>query len=79
MISVEVRRTKQSNYNESKTENYYVKKEQQGIKSENCMKYDKYFETGVQCGYCQRWFHFKCEGTTKEKCNISVERTKLTK
>ena len=21
----------------------------------------------VQCGYCQRWCHFKCERTTKEK------------
>ena len=21
----------------------------------------------MQCGYCQRWFRFKCEGTTKEK------------
>ena len=21
----------------------------------------------MQCGYCQRWFHFKCEGRTKEK------------
>ena len=35
--------------------------------SENCMKCDKYVETGVQCGYCQRWFHFKCEGITKEE------------
>ena len=31
------------------------------------MKCDKYVETGVQCGYCQRWFHFKCEGITKEE------------
>ena len=21
----------------------------------------------MQCGYCSKWFHFKCEGTTKEK------------
>ena len=31
------------------------------------MTCDKYVETGIQCGYYQRWFHFKCEGTTKEK------------
>ena len=35
------------------------RKEQKDIKSENCMKIDKYVKTGVQCGYCQRWFHFK--------------------
>ena len=52
--SVEVKRTKQSNYNENKTENYYVEKEQQDIKRENCMKCDKYVETELQCGYCQR-------------------------
>ena len=64
---VEINRTKQSNFNVKKTENYNIEKEQQDIKSENCMKCDKYVETGVQCGYCQRWFHFKYEGTTKEK------------
>ena len=31
------------------------------------MKCDKHVETGVQWEYCQRWFHIKCEGTTKEK------------
>ena len=31
------------------------------------MKCDKYIETGVQCGYFQRWFDFKCEGGIKEK------------
>ena len=50
--SVEINRTKQSNYNESKTENQNVEKDQQDIKSENCIKCDKYVETGVQCGYC---------------------------
>ena len=65
--SVEINRTKQPYYNENKTKNHNVEKEQQYIKNENCMKCDKYVETGVQCGYCQRWFHFKCEGTTKEK------------
>ena len=33
--SVEVKRTKQSNHNENKTENSYVEKEQQDIKNEN--------------------------------------------
>ena len=31
------------------------------------MKCNKSFETGIQCGHCQRWFHFKCEGTAIEK------------
>ena len=65
--SVEIIRTKQSYYNKSKKEYHNVEKEQQDIKNENCMKCDKYVETGVQCGYFQRWFHFKCEGSTKEK------------
>ena len=65
--SVEINRTKKSNYNENKTENHNVEKEQQNIKNENCMKCDKYIETVVQRGYSQRWFHFKCEGATKEK------------
>ena len=26
-----------------------------------------YVKTGVQCAYCQRWFHFKCENTTEEQ------------
>ena len=25
------------------------------------------YEIWVQCGYCQRWFYLKCEGTTKDK------------
>ena len=82
--SVEINRTKQPYYNENKTEN---QREQQDIKNENCMKCDKFVETAVQCGYRQRLFHFKCEGTTKEKvmqdtqekCNILVRRTRSTK
>ena len=57
--SVKINRTKQSYYNENKTENHNVEKEQQDIKNENCIKCDKFLKTGVQCGYCQRWFHFK--------------------
>ena len=47
--SVEINKTKQSYYNENKTKNHNV-----DIKNESCMKCDKYFGTGVQCGYCQR-------------------------
>ena len=25
------------------------------------------WSTVVQCGYCQRWFNFKCENTTEEQ------------
>ena len=32
-----------------------------------CPICDKYAKTEVQCGYCQRWFHFKCENTTEEQ------------
>ena len=46
---------------------YHVEKEQQDIKSENCMKWNKYVETGVQCRYYQRWLHYKCEATTKKE------------
>ena len=65
--SVEINRAKQSYYIENKTENHDVEKEQQYIKNEKCMKCYKYVETRVQCRHCQRWFHFKCEGPTKEK------------
>lgn len=65
--SVKFNITNHSNYNENKTENHDVKKVQKDIKSENFMKWDKYVETGLQCGYCKRWFHFKYEETTKEK------------
>ena len=63
--SAEIDRTKHSNYNENKTENHNVEKEQKDIKSGNCIKCDKCVET--QCGYCQRWVHLKWEGTTIEK------------
>ena len=39
--SVEINRTKQSNYNGDKTENQNVQKGQKDIKSENCMRCDK--------------------------------------
>ena len=30
-------------------------------------------KTGVQCGICSRWFHYKCEGTrVKLKISVSV-------
>ena len=35
---VEIKRTKQSNYTEKKTENYYVDKEQRDISCMNCDK-----------------------------------------
>ena len=44
--SVEINRTKQSNYKENKTEKYHVEKEQQAIKSENCLTCHKLVETG---------------------------------
>ena len=39
--NVEINRTKQSNYNENERGIYHVEKEQQDMKSENCMKCDK--------------------------------------
>ena len=32
-----------------------------------CQICDRYVKTGVQCAYCQRCFHFKCENTTEEQ------------
>ena len=57
--SVEINKTKQSSYNDNKTKNHNVEKEQKDIKRKNCIMCVKYVETGVQCGYCRRWFHFK--------------------
>ena len=45
--SVEINRTKPSNYKENKTEKYHVEKEQQAIKSENCLTCDKYVDQGA--------------------------------
>ena len=28
---------------------------------------NKYVETGVKCGSCYRWYHYKCEGTTEKE------------
>ena len=41
--------------------------ETQNVLRDICPIYDKYVKTVVQCGYCQRWFHFKCENTTEEQ------------
>ena len=32
-----------------------------------CPVYDKYVKAGVQCGYYQRWFYFKCKNTTEKQ------------
>ena len=43
---------------------------------EICMGCNKYVETGVQCGSCYRWYHYKCEGTTvKEIKKLYPEET----
>ena len=39
----------------------------QNVMRDICQICDKYVETGVQCGYCQRCFHFKCENNTEEQ------------
>ena len=28
---------------------------------------NKYVETGLQCGSCYGWYHYKCEGTTNKE------------
>lgn len=65
--SVEVKRAKRSNCKENERGNCYGNNKQQDIKCEKHMKCDKCVETGVQCGYCERFFHFNCERKTKEK------------
>ena len=42
-------------------------KQNTNVLRDTCPICDKYVKTGVQCGYCQRWFHFKCEKTTEEQ------------
>ena len=32
-----------------------------------CPLYNRPVKTGVECGICSRWFHYKCEGTTEER------------
>ena len=39
----------------------------EGSEKDICMCCDKYVETGVQCGSCNRWYHYKCEGTTEKE------------
>ena len=39
----------------------------EGSEKEICMGCNKYVETGVQCGGCYRWYHYKCEGTTEKE------------
>ena len=43
------------------------KNKTQNFMRDICLIYEKYVQTTVQCGYCQRWFHFKCENTTQEQ------------
>ena len=41
--------------------------ETRNVLRNTCPICDKYVKVGVQCGYCQRWFHFKCKNTTEEQ------------
>ena len=34
---------------------------------EICMGCNKHVKTGMQCGSCYRWYHYKCEGTTEKE------------
>ena len=61
---VEINITKQSNYNENRTENDNV---EQNIKNENCMKCDRYVETGVQCDIAKDGFISNMKEQEKRK------------
>ena len=50
-------------------ENIYDKKEKQQI-CEVCPTCTKTVRTGVQCGICKHWFHYKCEKVTKEEVEL---------
>ena len=41
--------------------------ETQNVLRNICPICDKYVKAGVQCGYCQRWFYFKCKNTTEKQ------------
>ena len=42
-------------------------KEKEEINKEICHYCNKYVETGIECGQCGNWFHYKCEDTTEEQ------------
>ena len=50
----------------------------QNVMTDICPIYDKYVKTGVQCGYCQRWFHFKCENTITNKFQKNTQQNNNT-
>ena len=72
-IVIEVQ-TKQSHYNENKTEHYSAQKEQQDIKSEKCIKSDKYIETGVQVRILSKMVPFPMWRNIKRERNARVPR-----
>ena len=41
--------------------------ETRNVLRDTCPICDKSVKRRIQCGYCQRWFHFKCENTTEEQ------------
>ena len=70
-ITLEKNDEKERNIGETKPQNITKNGEQ-----EICMRCNKYIETGVQCGSCYRWHHYKCEGTTeKEIKKLYTEET----
>ena len=32
-----------------------------------CPVCNRSVKTGVECGICSKWFHYKCDGTTEER------------
>ena len=42
-------------------------KQKEEINKEICPYCNKYVETGIECGQCGNWFHYKCEDTTEEQ------------
>ena len=39
-----------------------------------CPTCTKTVTTGVQCGICKHWFHYKCEKVTKEEVELKISR-----
>ena len=61
-ITLRKKDERETNNGETKPQNITKDSEK-----EICMGCNKYVETGVQCGSCYRWYHYKCEGTTEKE------------
>ena len=73
-ITLRKKDERETNNGETKPQNITKDNEK-----EICMGCSKYVETGVQCGSCYRWYHYKCEGITENEIKKHTTHVKRTK